>query len=145
MTENQVKACENWFSPLFYLFCFVFFCLFFFALARTSLYQQSFSFACSILAFSRRLSHSKKKDLKALFATGTSALERKREVLCNIIVCYHCFDGNGVFSCFVFVFVSSCIFCFVFVLCFFVNSGVPPHSPSISFPQCLQCHDIPSI
>lgn len=143
MIENEVKACENWFSPLFYLFLFLF-CLFFLALARTSPCQQNLSFASSILAFSRRLSHSK-KDLKALFATGTSALERKREVLCNSIVCYHCFDGNGVFSCFVFVFVSSCIFCFVFVLCFFVNSGVPPHSPSISFPQCLQCHDIPSI
>lgn len=83
MIENEVKACENWFSPLFYLFLFLF-CLFFLALARTSPCQQNLSFASSILAFSRRLSHSK-KDLKALFATGTSALKRKREVLCNII------------------------------------------------------------
>ena len=60
MIENEVKACENWFSPLFYLFLFLF-CLFFLAPARTSPCQQSLSFASSILAFSRRLSHSKKK------------------------------------------------------------------------------------
>lgn len=125
MIENEVKACENWFSPLFYLFLFLF-CLFFLALARTSPCQQSLSFASSILAFSRRLSHSKKRFERLCSPTGTSALERRREVLCNIIVCYNRFDGNGVFSCYVFVFVSSCIFCFVFVLCFFDNRAFLP-------------------
>lgn len=109
MIENEVKACENWFSPLFYLFLFLF-CLFFLALARTSPCQQNLSFASSILAFSRRLSHSK-KDLKALFATGTSALKRKREVLCNII-----FATTALVETVCFL----VLFLFLFLLVFFV-------------------------
>lgn len=68
MTENEVKACENWFTPLFYLFLF----LFFFAPARTSPCQQT-SFFCLLDFGVLEKTLLLKKETKVLFATGTSA------------------------------------------------------------------------
>ena len=106
MTENEVKVCENWFSPLFYLFLFLF-CWFFFALARTSPCQQSL-FLLARFWRSREDSLTQKKWQRLCSPHGNlhSALERKREVRCNIIVCYHHFET----VCFLFLFLFLLLF-----------------------------------
>ena len=84
MTENEVKVCENWFSPLFYLFLF---CWFFFALARTSPCQQSLFCLLDFGVLEKTLSL-KKNDKGSVRHTGTCILHWRERERCVAILLF---------------------------------------------------------
>lgn len=129
--------------------CFICFCFYSF-LHQQGLHPASrpVSFACSILAFSRRPSYSKKDKGSVRHRNFCILLERIERGALQYYCLLPPFRWKRCVFLVCFVFVFSFVFCFVFALYFFffVNSGVPPHNPSISFPQLgLQGHDILAI
>ena len=104
MAENEVKACEKTGLVLpfvLFVFVFVFVLPILFCTSKDfTLPAEPFFCLLDFGVLERTLSL-QKKDKGSVRHKGTSALERKREVRCNIIVCYHRLDGNSVFSCFV--------------------------------------------
>ena len=106
----------------FVLFVFVFVLLILFCTSKGFTLPEPFFCLLDFGVLERTLSLKKKKT-KPLFATRELLHWRERERCVAILL-----------------FAPTALFCFC--LMFF---GVPPHNPSISFPQRLQCHDIPAI
>ena len=118
-------------SPFCFI-CFVFVLLILFCSSKDfTLAAEPFFCLLDFGVLERTLSH--KKKTKALFATRELLLHWRERERCAAIL----------------LFATTALMetvCFLVLFCFcLMFFGVPPHNPSISIPQRLQCHDIPAI